>query len=589
MEEQLATGSVKRVDIEMAAWQRKNSLVDDGTDLHDKMKLQDATKSQRDVLTSSPGVYHRADSAKRQTGCTKKFVSRRNTTYWVWQDSDVPPTSKVPQKVQKPWGGIGRTSSYTPAFMRGSTDSNTDQAAADDDDDDEIGGPESGVYLGNLDGVLKENMVTVPWYIILPDNNYKEHFDVLVLVILMFTAITTPLRICFRGIDDGGEYFVVDVVVDIIFWTDLILGFFCAYTKFMEKEVLVLAHKKIVMHYVRGWFTVDLLACRPLHYINTDDGVNAARLGKLLRLFRFARILRLARLVKLARSFQEKMEAWDLSSGMSRLVTIMFWLSVVTHVVGCFWHWIGSGGASIGSEISANSWIARHGIANEDCSGVDLSENVVGGCVYTLGNNLTVRYVSALYWSFTTLTTVGYGDVSAFTFGEKCYAMSCMIMGVSWYAYIVSSMSIILSSFDKHQSTVRRRLSEINDWMREHKLSVRLKTAVRKSVRLHSLGGAGTRDTYDSDQILGDLPSDLRCQVIIHLHHDLLDCMPFLHDKSSQFKAGVLDKMFPMLYVKYVTDRQTDRQNRRQNRQTEQTHPPTHHSQLLYTDDAENE
>ena len=68
------------------------------------------------------------------------------------------------------------------------------------------------------------------------------------------------------------------------------------------------------------------------------------------------------------------------------------------------------------------------------------------------------RYIASLYWAFSTLTTVGYGDISAVTVGEQLYSMLMMLLGVSWYAYVVGSMSTIMTSFDRQNKMVREKL-----------------------------------------------------------------------------------------------------------------------------------
>jgi voltage-gated potassium channel Kch len=43
-----------------------------------------------------------------------------------------------------------------------------------------------------------------------------------------------------------------------------------------------------------------------------------------------------------------------------------------------------------------------------------------------------MRYSTSLYWAFTTLTTVGYGDVSAGTMAEQMFSIATMMIGVTW-------------------------------------------------------------------------------------------------------------------------------------------------------------
>ena len=86
----------------------------------------------------------------------------------------------------------------------------------------------------------------------------------------------------------------------------------------------------------------------------------------------------------------------------------------------------------------------------------------------------------ALYWAFSTLTTVGYGDISATTKEEQMFSMIMMLLGVSWYAYIVSSVSAIIASFDRENRKVQGKLSAVNSFIRDNKLSDGLAARVMK-------------------------------------------------------------------------------------------------------------
>ena len=41
------------------------------------------------------------------------------------------------------------------------------------------------------------------------------------------------------------------------------------------------------------------------------------------------------------------------------------------------------------------------------------------------------KYVAALYWAFTTMTTVGYGDITAESVAEKWYSVVIMMLGAT--------------------------------------------------------------------------------------------------------------------------------------------------------------
>ena len=50
----------------------------------------------------------------------------------------------------------------------------------------------------------------------------------------------------------------------------------------------------------------------------------------------------------------------------------------------------------------------------------------------------------AVSWSFTTITTVGYGDVYPITANEKIFGTACMIVACGIFAFIVGSIGSIL-------------------------------------------------------------------------------------------------------------------------------------------------
>ena len=59
------------------------------------------------------------------------------------------------------------------------------------------------------------------------------------------------------------------------------------------------------------------------------------------------------------------------------------------------------------------------------------------------------QYVAAVYWSFTTITTVGIADIEAATPLEYTFLNIWMICGVLIYSFIIANLSLTLSNLDK--------------------------------------------------------------------------------------------------------------------------------------------
>ena len=77
------------------------------------------------------------------------------------------------------------------------------------------------------------------------------------------------------------------------------------------------------------------------------------------------------------------------------------------------------------------------------------------------------EYIAALYWSVTTMTTVGYGDVIPQNDTERFYALMSMVVGGGFYGYIIASMASLVSTFDVNQNLYYEKMDTVVAYMRQ--------------------------------------------------------------------------------------------------------------------------
>merc|ERR1719181_841784 len=94
--------------------------------------------------------------------------------------------------------------------------------------------------------------------------------------------------------------------------------------------------------------------------------------------------------------------------------------------------------------------------------------------------DITSRYVASIYWAFTTMTTVGYGDILPTTDTERLFATFIMFVGATVFGYIVGVVREVASNSNGAAARERLITGTTNHFLIEQKIETGLRTAVKK-------------------------------------------------------------------------------------------------------------
>ena len=109
-----------------------------------------------------------------------------------------------------------------------------------------------------------------------------------------------------------------------------------------------------------------------------------------------------------------------LSVAKERLVIFSIFAILFVHTISCLWIFLG---AFYIDSLSMNNWITAFAFNYDDM-----------GQMYIIG----------IYWTITTITTVGYGDIYATNTPERIVATIIMIIGVIAFSFSTGSLSSII-------------------------------------------------------------------------------------------------------------------------------------------------
>ena len=154
------------------------------------------------------------------------------------------------------------------------------------------------------------------------------------------------------------------------------------------------------------------------------------------------------------------------------------------------------------------------------------------------------QYLTSIYFTITTITTVGYGDISGGTFSEKIAAIVLMLLGVISFSVASASLSSIFASFDNdEEAVVKEKLQLLRKLQAEYNLPLKLCSDIVKNLR-----SGFNRDKDDKSIFVEELPNNLRNEICIYMYQEIYKTIDFLKGKPTLFLSWIC----PMLRKKHT-------------------------------------
>lgn len=154
------------------------------------------------------------------------------------------------------------------------------------------------------------------------------------------------------------------------------------------------------------------------------------------------------------------------------------------------------------------------------------------------------RYVEAAYWSVTTLTTVGYGDITPKGTTQMLYTMVAEVIGVGVYGYVIGNVASLLANFDSAKAAHAQKRRDLSTFMAYRKFPQGLQQKVHAYhdyVYRHGLGfNAG---------LLDGLPASLREEIGILQAEQILAKVPLFRRASPELVRDLALALRPVVQM----------------------------------------
>jgi hypothetical protein len=313
----------------------------------------------------------------------------------------------------------------------------------------------------------------------------KHNYKFLVWQLLLFsaicwTAIEAPLSFVLN-IQAREHNLWWDGIICLLFLVDVALNLTGFYEKEQESAQLItpFLQKEKRPYHKSIWLPLDLVSSIPFDILAYTFGFQGVLV---LRLFRLLRVVRMLKVVSLYNSMSMLPHGYKVG-------LIFCSVLIVIHWIACGWMFINP---------------------------------MVEFDAYTF-------YNKSLYWSITTLTTIGYGDITPTTNTGRIFTMIIMILGVGTYGVVIGNVSRLIIKADRYKEAKKEKFNELGMFMKHYNIPTTLQRQVF-SFYHHLL----TERMSDKDNtIISELPHALQSELNIYMKIKLIKNVHIFKDSST--------------------------------------------------------
>ncbi|CAL9056287.1 unnamed protein product, partial [Musa banksii] len=288
-------------------------------------------------------------------------------------------------------------------------------------------------------GATINNTIKLRKHIVSPYDPRYRLWEMFLILLVLYSAWICPFEFAFLRYLPS-TIFLVDNIVNSFFAIDIVLTFFVAFIDH-KSYLLVDDPKRIAIRYLSTWFMFDVCSTFPFQTISFFFNRHGNSLG-----FKLLSMLRLWRLHRVSSLFARLEKDIRLNYFWTRCTKLFSVTLFTVHCSGCFNYMIADRYPDPG-----RTWI--------------------GAVIPNFRkDSLWSRYVTSIYWSITTLTTTGYGDLHAENTREMLFDIFYMFFNLGLTAYLIGNMTNLVVHGTSRTKSFRDTIHAASEFASRNKL-----------------------------------------------------------------------------------------------------------------------
>jgi voltage-gated potassium channel len=323
-----------------------------------------------------------------------------------------------------------------------------------------------------------------------------KFWDWLVVSVAVFRSVEVPAIVALKFLQSAPLLvFTINLTTSLLLLSDILLRF----QRPVHTARGTLHGSASRLHYLETYFFLDLIGSLPWGLISNQflpQGIWSEPIS-------FLCLFRLARVVVFSKDFVRTPSRFFIAR---RLTVFLLWIALVIHLLAC-------------------GWIAVDGV--------------------THGLTAGHTYIRALYWSVTTVSTTGFGDITPKTEPQMIYTMLAMILGAGLYATVVANVASLISRSDSARAAFDSKIERLNTLMKYKNMPDSLQKQILGYHEYLWQTGLG----HDHDDLLGDLSPGLRRSVGLFLNRHILEQIPMLRGAETPVLHRLISGLTSVVYT----------------------------------------